>query len=232
MCGTRRQRGRQTRLWFLASLILAAGAALFPLAPQARDATVQPAAGVFLVAKRQVTGPLFTQSIVLLFQAGPGGAAGLIVNRPTDLLLREAFDEFPSEREDRVFLGGPLEPRGMLLLFEAKDPPRDSRPLRDQLHLGQSADSLRELIDQGLSSSQMRSFLGYAGWAPGQLEAEIARGDWYVIERDPSLALRARGAKSWEAEMESLEAIRVEAPSPFPRETPPAELAHSKALTP
>ncbi len=202
-----------------------------PEALQARSTGVRPAAGVFLVAKRQVTGPLFRRSIVLLFEAGPGGAAGLIVNRPTDLLLREAFDEFPSEREDRVFLGGPVEPRGMLLLFEAKKPTRDSRPLGDRLHLGQSADSLRELIEQGVAPSQMRSFLGYAGWAPGQLEAEITRGDWYVIERDPSLALRARGSKSWEAEIESLEAIRVEAPAPGRSEMPVTKLAQ-RALAP
>jgi len=217
---------------FLACLILVAGDPLLARSPQARVGSVQPAAGIFLIAKRQVTGPVFKQSIILLFEAGPGGAAGLIVNRPTDLLLREAFDEFPSERDDPVFMGGPVEPRGMLLLFEAKDPPRDSRPVREPLHLGQSAESLRGLIELGLPRTQMRSFLGYAGWSPGQLEAEIARGDWYVVERDPSLALRALGSKSWEAEMESLEAIRVEVPAPVRPATQATELASRTALSP
>ncbi len=189
----------------VALLTLLAGPA--PSAPE----LLEPAAGRFLVARRQIEGSMFARSIVLLIDASDRGASGLIVNRPTQIRLRELM-KVPREREDLVHLGGPLAPGGMLFLTRAPDPPAGSRPIRGRLHLGESADGLRALIASGEPAERVRTFLGHAGWAPGQLDHEIARGDWFVIEGEVALAFEARGDESWEAALAPLEGIRVRAP--------------------
>jgi len=205
-----REATRRGTLTALAILLASPGAGPGSADPLSTRST--PAAGRFLVATRQVAGPIFGRSIVLLIDANAKGAAGLVVNRPSRFPLREIFDELPETRTDPIYLGGPVEPRGMLLLMRTKRPPGDSRKIVDDLHLGHSADALREMIGRDLPPDRMRAFVGYAGWSPGQLEHEIERGDWFVIERDPELAFEARGDESWEKLVQSLESIRVERP--------------------
>ena len=211
-------RCRLVNLTCLAVLAVSAGTAVATAPPElqrlAGEERQIPAAGRYLVAKRQVRGPVFGRSVVLVLEANAGGAAGLIVNRPTGLALRELFPESAAlaGREDRVHLGGPVEPRGLLFLVRTEKPPVDSSPLVGDLHVGRSAEALHEVVERGVPSERFRSFIGHAGWAPGQLEHEIRRGDWYVIEGDPTLAFREGGDEIWRTLLRSLEAIRVRAP--------------------
>lgn len=196
---------------FLGILLLA----VFHVGATAADplaTRLDPAPGRYLVATRQVQGPIFGRSIVVLIGADERGAAGLIVNRPSRVPLAEVFDEMPDGRMDRIHLGGPVEPRGMLMLVRTPKAPQTWQKIRGELHLGQDADALRSMIRQGIEPGRMRAFVGHAGWAPGQLEHEIGRGDWFVIERDEALAFEARGDESWEELIRSLESVRTQLP--------------------
>jgi putative transcriptional regulator len=141
-----------------------------------------PAAGRFLVATTQLDGPVFRQTVVLLVAADETGAMGLVVNRPA-----------PADRSGRggsaeaargLFIGGPVMAGSLFVLFRddrtAGEIGVDAGHVVDDVFVTTSADRLEALVKDGLDPARVRVYAGYAGWGPGQLEGEIARGDWKV----------------------------------------------------
>jgi putative transcriptional regulator len=156
----------------------------------------QPAAGVLLVAARGLSDPNFQRSVVLLVEQGEQGAWGLVVNRPTAVPLARLFAAEPGlrRREGVLFAGGPVETSRFLVLLRARRPPAACRPVFADVCLGLEPGVLRGL--RGIE--ELRVYAGYAGWAPGQLEAEIARGDWRLLPPEPSLVFPPRPERLWE----------------------------------
>jgi len=171
-------------------------------------------AGRFLVATRQIDGPVFGRSVVLLLDYSHAGALGLIVNRPTAMSLHEllpALDEI-TDRQDRVFLGGPVETQMMVFLIRSESIPPDSQRVIGDIHATGSADALRKMIEQDAPESRFHAYVGYAGWGPGQLDAEIARGDWYVAPADPDQVFDPSLGDLWERLVFEHEGMPVLAP--------------------
>ena len=134
--------------------------------------------GHFLVASTQLRDPNFYRSVVLMVQHDDAGALGLILNRPTGKTVRDAMklvvDE-PSDCEDLIFLGGPV--RGPLAVVHT-DEARGNVEILSGAYYTVEDELVNELLhtDRG----DRRVFLGYAGWAPGQLESELSAGGWQV----------------------------------------------------
>ncbi len=163
----------------------------------ARSAAAQPAAGQFLVASRAVSDPNFERSVVLLVQHGEAGSWGLVLNRPTELPLSKLFAGEPllEKREGTLFAGGPVGVgRTLLLLLRSSRPPEDSQRVFGDVYLGWGPKALRDA--RGITDCRVYS--GYAGWAPGQLEAEIARGDWHLLPAEIPLVFESRPERVWE----------------------------------
>ena len=141
------------------------------------------AAGRFLVAEEQVLDPSFARSVVLLIAYGPDGAMGVIVNRPAAVTLAEVLPSLPSlaERSDRIYFGGPVERDALLLLVRSDEPPDELEPVFGDVYAGSSARTLARLIGAGYDERRLRGYAGYAGWGPGQLDNEVARGDWSIV---------------------------------------------------
>jgi putative transcriptional regulator len=156
----------------------------------------QPAAGMFLVAARGLSDPNFEHSVVLLVQHGEGGSWGLVINRPTAVPLGKLFTaESALGREEGVlFAGGPVDAGRFLLLVRARRPPDDSQRVFADVYLGWTPAALQDL--RGIA--EFRVYSGYSGWAPGQLEAEIARGDWHLLPAEPSLVFEPHPQRVWE----------------------------------
>jgi putative transcriptional regulator len=148
----------------------------------------RPAAGRFLIAEEQVLDPNFGRSVVLLIEYGPGGAMGLIVNKPARVTLAEALPQVEAleGRQDRIYLGGPVEPEGLLLLLRAEAKPEGFEPVFQDVYLGGGAARLEELLGSRVPAERIRGYAGYAGWGPGQLDNEIDRGDWSILAALPS----------------------------------------------
>jgi len=154
------------------------------LAVASRTAAAEPpglAVGRLLAARRRVMDPNFFETVVLLIQYDPeDGAFGLTLNRPTSVRLAEALAgvDGAAERSERVFIGGPVDPRSfwMLLAAEAEEPGDIA------VVPGVVCTSSRERIQRAVAdpSSLFRAVAGYSGWAPNQLESEIERGDWTI----------------------------------------------------
>jgi len=167
-------------------------------------------APTLLLAMPQLRDKNFSRSVVLLCEHGTAGALGFVVNRPTDVRAAEAVALDPPLRGDSglmLWTGGPVEPqRGFLLL---RDDPGvgDSERISDGFHLTASVDVLRRLLesDPGERARQRcRLLLGYAGWGPGQLDAELTASAWLTAPPDPGLVYETPPDEMWERAIRSL----------------------------
>src|SRR5439155_12914779 len=141
-------------------------------------------APTLLLAMPQLRDPNFVRSVVLLCEHGAQGALGFVVNRPTEVRAVDAVVLDPPASGDSglmLWAGGPVESqRGFLLLGD--DPGvADSERVAEGFHLTASVDVLRRLLAAAPADTALRRarlLLGYAGWGPGQLDAELTASAW------------------------------------------------------
>jgi len=155
--------------------------------------------GVFLVAKRDLADPYFRESVVLVTQHGGRSPIGVIVNRPTPLLLRTVFPDNENLRnsEAAVFFGGPVSPQLLVYAFRGTDRLEGALTVLPDLHLSFDPAILAELLRRANPTKDLRVYAGYSGWAPGQLQHEIARGDWYVVRADADTIFSSHPETIW-----------------------------------
>lgn len=168
--------------------------------------SVPPAKGRLLVASRTLQDPNFAQTVVLLLKADRHGAMGLVINRPTAVRLSDALPDLPElrSRGEEVFLGGPVQQGAMLLLVRGgQEPPGSARVMEDVYVTGRLS-TLKELLNKGGPGVHLRAYAGYAGWGPGQLEREIARGDWLVGSSDAGSIFDLAPDQLWQRWLERL----------------------------
>lgn len=164
----------------------------FALDPEAANS-------IFLVAGRQLRDPNFSQAVVLVTQHGHGGPVGVIVNRPTQVLLNEVFpkNEGLGRESDKLFFGGPVSRMTLVFVFRSETRPKDALEVLKGVYLSFSSELLSDLLKRPKPTRDLRVYAGYSGWAPGQLETEISRGDWYVINADMETILRKEPRTIW-----------------------------------
>ena len=155
--------------------------------------------GVFLVAKRHLADPNFRETVVLVTQHGGGGPVGVIINRPTRLLLRSVFPENErlADSPEPVYFGGPVSPQLLVYAFRANDRPEGALTVLPGLHLSFNPTLLAELLHRANPTSALRVFAGYSGWGPGQLQHEVARGDWYMVRADAETVFSKDPGNIW-----------------------------------
>ena len=167
--------------------------------------------GKLLVAMPGMGDPRFEHGVVFICAHSPEqGALGLIVNKPTpelslaDLLAQLGIPTGPESRDIRVHFGGPVE-GGRGFVLHTADYAADEATLKIDERFGMTAtqDILRALARGGGPDSALL-MLGYAGWAPGQLEAEILANGWLVAEATPELVFADDGRAKWSAALKTL----------------------------
>jgi putative transcriptional regulator len=165
---------------------------------------MEPVPGSLLVASPTLSDPHFARTIVLLLDAGHDGALGVVLNRPSEVGVREVLAGWGDvvSGPDVLFQGGPVETDSALAVaVVASENPEDEevtpvgwRRVFSSVGLV-DLDAPVELLGSALSS--LRIFAGYAGWSAGQLEGEIAEGAWYVVPAEDSDAFRPDPAGLW-----------------------------------
>jgi putative transcriptional regulator len=152
------------------------------------------AKGLFLIATEHLNGTGFQQTVIFVTHLSPNGATGLAINRPTDIPINHAVPKGHPLREHkgRLFLGGPVNPSNTFLILQTKQPTDDMYPVVNDIYFTTAH------ADVGLAKIiNLRIFAGYSGWGPGQLQAEIDRGDWLTIKTDPNIVFDADTAGLW-----------------------------------
>ena len=164
-------------------------------------------APALLLSMPQLVDPNFARSIVLLCEHAPEGAFGLVVNRPSDLTAAEAVRLEPPVEEPNqlpLLVGGPVEPqRGWILTAQ---PPDDveHRGVGAGLYLSASPVLLRRALMAQPPPRRTIVLAGYAGWGPGQLDAELEASAWLIMPVELDLIFDVPAPASWETAIRRL----------------------------
>lgn len=166
--------------------------------------------GKMLIAMPGMGDPRFEHSVILLCAHSDDGAMGLIVNKPSKDLtfagLLEHLDIKPSAqvRDIRVHFGGPVDHgRGFILHSGEYAQSESTLRISDTMAMTATIDVLED-IALGIGPKQTLMAMGYAGWAGGQLEAEISANGWLFGDVDEDLIFRADAATKWSDAIKSM----------------------------
>ena len=153
--------------------------------------------GKLLVATPTLVDPNFRLTVLLMLEHGNEGALGLVLNRPSELPVRGAIDEWATAASEPrvVFVGGPVSQSSVIALASVALDDADDHWSQVIGRLG-TIDLEKQPDDIG-GLDQVRIFAGYAAWAPGQLEAELAENAWFVLEHDAGDPFSADPDELW-----------------------------------
>jgi putative transcriptional regulator len=169
-------------------------------------ADAQSLAPTLLLSMPQMIDPNFHRTVVLLCDHNPGGAFGLVLNRPTDTSAADAVRLNPAPRATSrmpLWVGGPVEPeRGWILLGEQPDGGECVR-IADGVFLSMSPDLLRAILERP-EPGRARLLTGYAGWGPGQLDDELGALAWLTLDVAPDLIFDTPADVMWETAIRRL----------------------------
>lgn len=169
---------------------------------QPRENTMDSLQGSFLIATPRMPDPRFHKKVVYLCgHTASEGAMGLIINHPTSHSLEDVMEEsgiqVPEMILPPIYLGGPMETEAGFFLF-SKDFECDSfMEVTPTLRLSSDVYILRE-ISTGHRPERYLFALGYAGWAPGQLENELADDGWLALPGDEDVIFNTPDDEKWE----------------------------------
>jgi putative transcriptional regulator len=154
---------------------------------------------ILLVARGDLRDPNFADSVVLVMNNLGPAPVGLVVNRPTEIPVAELFPDLKglAQLHDKVYFGGPVDIESVWFLFRAVKPPQHAIQAFSGIYLSASKDLLMQLLGRDKPMDGLRIFIGHSGWAPGQLEAEIARGAWTLEHAEPDAIFRKKSEHPW-----------------------------------
>jgi putative transcriptional regulator len=154
---------------------------------------------VLLVAKPALRDRVYGATILITKPIGNNQHIGFIVNKPTPMTLGRLFPNHePSQKvAEPVYLGGPVSPELLFVLQQRRDSPGSrSMQVMPDLYLVLERDLVDNIIEAG--APQARFFAGIVLWRPGELQSEIERGFWYVMDAETNLVLRKSTDGMWE----------------------------------
>jgi putative transcriptional regulator len=154
----------------------------------------KPLTAILLIARSDLPDPNFADSVLLVMNNLGPAPIGIIVNQPTGVAVSKLFPDLKrlSQLRDKVYYGGPVDFGSIWFLFRAATPPQHAIQAFDGVCLSANRELLLDLLGRDKPMEGLRIFVGHAGWAPGQLEDEINRGDWTLERADSSAIFNAK----------------------------------------
>ncbi|MBI2313976.1 MAG: YqgE/AlgH family protein [Betaproteobacteria bacterium] len=163
----------------------------------------------FLIAMPAMADPYFSKTVTYICEHNDQGALGLVINRPIDMTLENLFEQIGLTlgggelRLLPVYFGGPVQMDRGFVLHQPVGAWQSTMSVRDEVGLTTSKDIL-QAVARGEGPSRMMVTLGYAGWAPGQLEQEIAQNAWLTVKAVPRVIFEMPPEERLPAAMELL----------------------------
>jgi len=173
--------------------------AALPTAPELSGRTSF--AGQLLIASPELGDP-FAHAVIMIAQHDRNGALGIVINRPVarrpiaTVLAALGVDADGVTDSVLIFLGGPVSPNVAFALHSTEYHGAHTRDIDGRVALSDAAEVLRD-IGGGHGPKQSLIAFGFAGWAPQQLNDEIARGAWVAAPENPALVFDTDRAKVW-----------------------------------
>ena len=159
----------------------------------------KPLTAVLLVAQPEMLDPNFKDSVVLVMNNIAPAPAGVITNRPTSITVSSLFPDLKglAQLDDKVYFGGPVEITTVSFLLRADAAPEDATEVLEGIYISTNQELLRKLLGRDKPLEGLRIFIGYSGWAPGQLEAELAHGAWTLAPAEASAIFDGKSERPW-----------------------------------
>lgn len=166
-----------------------------------------PHMGSLLISEPLIEDKYFSRSAILVLDEPEGGGHfGLILNKPTEMTLKDLMPEWEEGVKVPIFCGGPVDLQRMFLLHTLGETLGSNTEILPGLYVGADLDKIIDYIeDGGEVDGKLRFFLGYCGWSPGQLAAEINGRTWAVnaLPQSENLLL-GEGNTYWSREVKDL----------------------------
>lgn len=157
----------------------------------------------FLVAMPGLEDENFSHTVTLLCEHNDKGALGLVINRPTDLSLRDMLEHMELGYGNlignpTVHWGGPVQPERGFVVHTGPGGWESSLQISEGLFITTSRDVLTA-IGQGKGPREFFVALGYAGWTAGQLESEVLHNSWLNTPSDRAILFTVPAEDRWQA---------------------------------
>ena len=178
----------------LCALLLLSGWSWPASAPDAKPLTA-----ILLIARGDLPDPSFADSIVLVMNNLGPAPIGIIINMPTRIPVSRLFPDLKrlAQVRDKVYFGGPIDVGSVWFLFRAATPPEHAIEACEGVYLSADRQLLFQLLGRRKPMDGLRIFVGRAGWAPGQLEAEIERHDWTPKRAESEAIFSGKSEHPW-----------------------------------
>lgn len=163
----------------------------------------------FLIAMPAMADPYFAKTLTFICEHNEQGALGLVVNRPIDLTLQALFEQIELELHDPnlsdlpVYFGGPVQMDRGFVLHQPIGQWQSTLVVEGEVGLTTSKDIL-DALGKGNGPGKVLVTLGYAGWAPGQLEHEIGQNGWLTVHAKPTVIFEMPAEERYAAAMQML----------------------------
>ena len=137
--------------------------------------------GKILISTPDISGDVFSRSVVLVIDHNDNGAFGLILNKKNNNMSSRLLEIFGFKVN--VYEGGPVENDKIFFICKADKVTENYSPITDEFYLTEDIENVvSAIIDQRIAVSDIKVFSGYSGWAAQQLESEIQRKMWTVVD--------------------------------------------------
>ena len=188
--------------------------------------------GKLLVAGRGAADSTFAETVILVVRYSEGGTVGLMLNRRTEVPVSRALEPLKgaSGRSDPVYAGGPVELPNVLALLRAGTMPEGVEHVTGKVYLVSTGALLEKTVAKHPDPADFRVYLGYCGWAPGQLENETSQGFWRVLNGNADIIFDPEPETLWSRLIERTEERIARARVPIVRVA--ASSRHARNQTP
>jgi putative transcriptional regulator len=178
----------------LCALLLLPGSSWPTSAPDAKPLTA-----MLLIARDDLSDSDFADSVVLVMNNLGPAPVGIIINRPMAIPVSRLFPDLKrlAQVPDKVYFGGPVDFGSVWFLFRAAAPPEHAIQACDGVYLSADRQLLLQLLGRDKPMDSLRIFVGHAGWAPGQLEAEIAQRAWALKRAETEAIFSGNSEHPW-----------------------------------
>jgi putative transcriptional regulator len=177
------------------------------------------AAPTFLIAVPQLGDPNFQRSVIFVLEHGDQGSMGLVINRSSDLSMGAFCTSqglaYRGDTNQVVYIGGPVQNDRAFLLHTPGPTGPETETIFDDVRLSYSVETLKMLVER--PPEDVRVYMGYSGWGPGQLAHEVTEGAWLLGPPATDLVFKVPPQQIWEV---ALRRMGIE----------PAQLMHSGAV--
>jgi putative transcriptional regulator len=163
--------------------------------------------GRFIIATPELQDPNFREGVVLICDHNEEGAFGLIINRKAPLKTVPQIRGLEGNEwiiKQDLYFGGPVHTDHVLILYRGENSLTNDKWIVDNISLVTSLTELYQLSGYDLNSSNVRLYLGCAGWAENQLESEIEAGAWKVLSSEPEMIFSSHPYSIWKENLGKL----------------------------